>query len=700
MRPEILFPLFQDVMTLTGVGPRAAQALEKLSGRRLVDMCWLLPQGLIDRQHRPPLAMLRNGEIATLQVQVVEHRPPHRRHLPYRVLCRDDTGELELVFFRPRPQYLRACLPPGETRFVSGQVGFYRNRAQMHHPDYIVEPDRLAQLPLLEPVYPSALNAGPRLLRKAIAAALKQVPDLPEWRDRERLRARGWPAWHEALARAHAPQTPADLEPTAPARMRLAYDELLANQLALAIGRAHQGKRRGRAFADGGGLQARCRQSLPYRLTAAQRRVVEEINADMAAPHPMLRLLQGDVGSGKTIVAFLAMLRAVACGAQAAFMAPTELLARQQHAYFAPLCQVLGLQADLLIGRSRLAGGAATLQELEQGRSNILVGTHALFQERVRFHDLGLVVIDEQHRFGVHQKLQLSSKAKEDVDMLVMTATPIPRTLTMTVYGYMEVSRLDESPPGRLPVATRIVPLERIGDVVRRLQGAIAAGARAYWVCPLVEEGSDEMQRPEDRRSAARERHLWLREHFGERVGLVHGRMKGKEKDAVMQAFQRGELDVLVATTVVEVGIDVAEASIMVIEQAEQFGLAQLHQLRGRVGRGQARSSCLLLYREPLSDMASRRLQLLRETEDGFRIAEEDLRLRGPGELLGTRQSGAPDFRLAHPWYHQELLPEALEEAKAILAGNPRLEGERGAALRVLLYLFGRDEAIRYFRSG
>jgi ATP-dependent DNA helicase RecG len=475
----------------------------------------------------------------------------------------------------------------------------------------------------------------------------------------------------------------------------VAYDELLANQLALAVIRARLKRRAGRKLAARGTIRTAVLAALPFALTGAQQRALGEIDADLSSEHRMLRLLQGDVGSGKTVVALLAMAAAVEAGAQAALMAPTELLARQHLATIKAFGDGAGLRIALLTGRERGKERSALVEALQDGRIDILIGTHALFQEHIVFKDLGLVVIDEQHRFGVHQRLALQAKGSgTGAELLVMTATPIPRTLLLTSYGDMEVSRLDEKPPGRKPIATRIVPLERTGEVISGVERAINNGAQVYWVCPLVAE-SEALDI-----AAAEERYAELSARFGKTVGLVHGRLAGKDKDRVMADFVSGALSVLVSTTVIEVGVDVPNASIMIIEHAERFGLAQLHQLRGRVGRGAAESSCVLLYRQPLSETARERLNVMRRTEDGFVIAEEDLRLRGGGELLGTRQSGLPEFRVSTLPEHQALLEAARDEARLRLARDPNLKGEHAEALKLLLYLFERDDAIKLMRAG
>jgi ATP-dependent DNA helicase RecG len=407
----------------------------------------------------------------------------------------------------------------------------------------------------------------------------------------------------------------------------------------------------------------------------------------------MLRLLQGDVGSGKTVVALLAMARAVEAGGQAALMAPTEILARQHLATVAPLAERAGLRTAILTGREKGRERSDTLAGLADGSIDIVIGTHALFQEAVTFQNLAFAVVDEQHRFGVHQRLAMTAKG-DAPDMLVMTATPIPRTLVLTAFGDMDVSKLTEKPAGRQPVRTVTLPMERLSELVGRIRDAVTEGQKIYWICPLVEESE------EAKLMSAQERYDALKPVFGDRLGLVHGRMKGADKDAAMRAFKEGETRVLVATTVIEVGVDVPDATIMVIEHAERFGLAQLHQLRGRVGRGSKPSSCVLLYKEPLSETATRRLSVMRETEDGFVIAEEDLKLRGEGELLGTRQSGTPGFQVARIEFHADLLEAARDEARLILSRDPDLQSERGEALRLLLYLFGRDEAVRLLRAG
>ena len=693
MRPDILFPLFAPVTTLPGVGPRIGKTIETLAGTQVVDLLWHLPSGLIDRRYAPKIAAAQIGAIATMTVRIEAHSPPRTKRLPYRVHCSDDTGALDLVFFHAQPDYLERTLPVGASRVVSGKLEEYQGVLQMTHPDHIGSAEELARMQAVEPVYPLTAGLTPRPLGRAVRAALEHAPELPEWNDPAWLRRQGWPPWKAALAAVHAPQSEADLASSHPARTRLAYDELLANQLALTLLRARQRRLPGRAVRGDGRLREKALAALPYTLTGGQTEVLAEIAADMASSARMLRLLQGDVGSGKTVVAFLAMLNAVESGAQAAIMAPTEILARQHFATIAPLAEAVGIGATVLTGRDKGKAREAALGALASGETAIAVGTHALFQDGVEFRDLAFAVIDEQHRFGVHQRLSLAAKGYA-IDVLVMTATPIPRTLMMTAYGDLDISRLMDKPAGRPPVDTRALPLARLDEVAARLDGAIAGGARIYWVCPLVND-SEAVDL-----AAATARRAALAERFGDRVGLVHGRMKGREKDAVMARFAAGDIDILVATTVIEIGVDVPAATAMVIEHAERFGLAQLHQLRGRVGRGERPASCLLLSGTPLGDAARARIEVMRETDDGFRIAEEDLRLRGPGEVLGARQSGVPDFRLADLAVHADLLGVARDDALLIVERDPELETPRGEALRTLLYLFEQDAAVRTARSG
>jgi len=693
LRPEILYPLFAEIASLPGVGPRTRPAFERLAGPHVVDLCWHLPSGIVDRRYAPKATEAQPGRVATLTVRVAEHVPPSHKRQPYKVRCHDDSGALDLVFFHAKPDYLRRVLPEGETRVVSGKIERFHGWPQITHPDHIGTVAELATLQSVEPVYPLTAGLTQKMVAKAVRAALERAPELPEWLD-SAFRARNdWPAWREALMAAHAPRGEDDLSEMAPPRQRLAYDELLANQLALSLVRRQQVRLKGRAIQGDGHLRNQAVAALPFDLTNSQRRAVAEILDDMAAPHRMLRLLQGDVGSGKTVVALLAMLTAVEAGCQAVLMAPTEILARQHYATIRPLADAAGVNVVLLTGRDKGRERQAVLEELASGRARLAVGTHALFQEDVAFQDLGLAVIDEQHRFGVHQRMSLQSKGR-GVDVLVMTATPIPRTLMLTSYGDMEASRLTEKPAGRQPVDTRTVSLDRLDQVVDAVARALDQGHKAYWVCPLVDESENSDM------AAAEKRYAALKERFGPRVGLVHGRMKAADKDRVMAAFKDGEVDLLVATTVIEVGVDVPAATVMVIEHAERFGLAQLHQLRGRIGRGSRRGTCLLLYQGPLGETARARLRTLRETDDGFRIAEEDLRLRGAGELLGTRQSGFPEFRLADLAVHGELLAAARDDARLVLERDPELQDERGRALRVLLYLFERDAAVRYLRAG
>ena len=621
------------------------------------------------------------------------HEPGLRSRAPFKVLVEDETGDVELVFFLANHEWVRSRLPVGAKRWISGKLELWDGRRQIVHPDRVMSAEELARLPSVEPIYGLTEGLYQRTVARATEAALKRLPKLPEWIAAEGLARLNLPGFAEALGRMHRPQKPEDLDPAGPAMTRLAFDELIANQLALLLMRARMRVIPGRAHAAEGALGRRLEAALPFSLTRAQRQAIDEIRADLRAEKRMIRLLQGDVGSGKTVVALLAMAEVVEAGRQAAMMAPTEVLARQHYERMAPLTDKVGLRIGLMTGRDKPAERRDSLAALAGGAIDIAVGTHALFQESVAFADLGLAVVDEQHRFGVRQRLALTSKG-ESVDLLVMTATPIPRSLVLAYFGDMDVSALREKPPGRRPVETRVMPIERLDEVVDAMRRALRAGARAYWICPLVEE-SEALDV-----AAAEERAEALRSVFGDAVGLVHGRMAGVDKDASMEKFQRGETKILVATTVVEVGVDVPEATIMIVEHAERFGLAQLHQLRGRVGRGGERSSCLLLYKAPLGEAARARLETLRATEDGFRIAEEDLRLRGEGDVLGLRQAGAPGFRFARLDVHAGLLGEAREEARAALARDERLRGEESRGHRLLLHLFERDEAAKLLEAG
>ncbi len=700
MRPNVLNPLFAPLSALRGVGPKLEKLFARLLRRdgeppRVADLLFHLPTGFVDRRNQPKLSEVVPDTVVTVAVTVDRHGPPppNRPRVPYNIEASDDTNTLTITYFNARRDYLEKLLPVGALRYVSGTATLYDGHLQMVHPDRVVDAEGFAKLPLIDPVYPLTEGLHPIQIRKAIDLALERVPKLPEWQDAAWLNRNGYPTFAEALARLHRPAAPDDLKPDGAAWSRLAYDELLASQLALALLRAHMRTRAGRGSAAEGRLRERIIKTLPYSLTPSQRRAITDIVADLAQPQRMLRLLHGDVGSGKTVVALIAAAHVIEAGPQAAFMAPTEILARQHFATIAPLAKAAGIRLAILTGRERGREREDILTGLARGEIDLVVGTHALFQENVAFHDLALAIVDEQHRFGVHQRLALTRKG-DAVDLLVLTATPIPRTLVLTYFGDMDISELREKPAGRQKVDTHAVPLSRLAEVIDAVARALDDGRRVYWVCPLVEE-SESVDL-----AAAEERYASLQKRFGDAVDLVHGKMRGVEKDRAMERFAVGETRLLVATTVIEVGVDVPEATVMVIEHAERFGLAQLHQLRGRVGRGAERSTCLLLYKPPLGITAKARLAILRETDDGFRIAEEDLRLRGEGDVLGTRQSGEPGFRIARIEFHGKLLGAARDDATLMLSCDPRLTSERGEALRHLLYLFAREEAIGLLRAG
>ena len=692
-RPEVLWPLFGAIDTLDGVGPKTAKAFAGLKVVHPRDLLFTLPTGGIDRALRASVLDVTPPAFATVEVTVRRIVPAARKGGPSRVFVEDARTGWTLVFFHVRGDWLEKQFPIGARRAVSGKLELFDGQAQMVHPDHVLRPEEVDDLPIYEPVYPLAAGLTQKTVARAARSALARVRPLPEWIEPSLKAKEAWPDWKQALDGAHRPAGPMDLSPECPSRRRLAYDELLSHQLTLAIGRRHQRARKGRESRGSGTLQARVLDALPYRPTGAQLRAIAEIAGDMETPRRMNRLLQGDVGSGKTLVALMSLLIAVEAGGQGVMMAPTEILARQHMESLVPLARMAGVRIELLTGRDKGVGRQEKLSDLAAGRIEILVGTHAVFQEEVEFRDLRLAVVDEQHRFGVRERLRLGEKGQL-ADVLVMTATPIPRSLSLAQYGDMEVSVLDEKPAGRQPIRTALIDEARMDEVIERLRRAVAEGRRAYWVCPLVEE-SEVVDM-----TAARQRFETLRAALGPKVGLVHGQLPPAEKDAAMRDFAAGRTQILVATTVIEVGVDVPEATIMVIEHAESFGLAQLHQLRGRVGRGSEASTCLLLFRGPLSETGRRRLEIMRETEDGFRIAEEDLAIRGAGDVIGTAQSGLPRFRIADLERQVGLMQIAHDDARLLLETDPKLESQRGKAARTLLWLMERDKAIRLLRVG
>lgn len=694
-RPAALFPLFAALETLPGVGPKTAEAFAAQGIGSPRDLLFRLPQNGHDRRLRETVRNTPPGSIATVEVTVGAHRKPTKSGQPYRVDVEDSQIGFQLVFFHSRAGYLKDLLPVGSRRIVSGKIDLFDNIVQMAHPDHVLPVEEAAQIPPFEPVYPLGAGITARVMTQAVTASLSRLPEqITEWLDPALIAREAWPAFGTALRKAHTPSNTGDLSPATAARQRLAYDEFFAHQLMLGLARHHRERQAGQSNTGDGRLRAQVLEGLPYAPTGAQSRAVSEIEIDMADTTRMYRLLQGDVGAGKTLVALMSLLIAVEAGGQGALMAPTEILARQHGENLRALLQDVPVRIETFLGADSARVRSEKQASLAAGEIDIAVGTHALYQEAVRFHDLRLAVIDEQHRFGVRERQQLKDKGLES-DVLVMTATPIPRSLALSVFGDMALSILDEKPPGRKPIKTALIADERLSDVVAHLKDAVAAGRQAYWVCPLVHESelTDLV--------AAEDRAAHLRRALGDtRVALVHGQMPTEAKEAEMSAFRDGVRSVLVATTAIEVGVDVPNASIMVIERAESFGLAQLHQLRGRVGRGSAESTCLLMYREPLSEAARHRLALLRETEDGFRIAEEDLAMRGAGDVLGTAQSGLPKFRMADAESQTGLMMTARRDALAFLTQDPGLTSQRGEACRVLLDLMDHGQALGFLTTG
>ena len=693
MRPEILNPLFCSIDTLKGIGDKYLKLVANLiGGSKIVNILWHLPYQIIDRSYNVKLLNVEAGRVWTGIVTVTQHLEPKTKKQPYRVICDDETGDITLNFFKYYDNTIKKQLPLGQKRLISGKTEWFNGQLQMSHPDYITEPENIQKIKKTEPVYPLSAGVTNKMMLFYVAQSLERLPVLPEWCDENFIKQNNFGSFNEALKKAHNPMCVDDLSPLSSVRKRLAYDELLANQLSLAIARMRQKKKNGRIISGDGRLRQKLTQNLGFDLTNAQKKVLEDIYQDQKSDYQGLRLVQGDVGSGKTVVAMFAMLNAVESGAQAAIMAPTEILAKQHFETLSGWGNITGVKTALLTSKIKGKKRAEILNNLKNGEIDILIGTHALFTDDVTFKDLGFVVVDEQHRFGVEQRLKLSLKGNNP-DIVVMTATPIPRTLVLTRFGDMDYSKIDELPKGRKPVDTRIIPISKIGEVVAALKRKIDNGARAYWVCPLIEESE------KSDLAAAMARFEELKALFGDCVGLVHGKMKEKEKDAVMERFKKGEITILVSTTVIEVGVNVEEATLMIIERAERFGLSQLHQLRGRIKRGCEAGNCLLLYGYPLSDTSRERLNVMKACEDGFLIAEKDLDLRGGGEILGTKQSGFEEFMLANLEFHKDLLYTAYKDAQLILNQDPELKTPRGEALRVLLYLFEKDKDFKTYKA-
>ena len=703
MRPEILFPVFANITSLPGVGPKTKAHYERLTGGgRIIDLLYHRPIAIIDRRKMPPLYQMQHGDVITAVVKVDQHIPPKNKSSPYKIICSNATGGITLVFFNAYADYLHSNLPIGQVRVISGRAETFGGSLQMPHPDYIVPEARINEVLRIEPIYPLTSGLSMRVIGKTINEAIKKTPNLPEWIAPEMLEKNNWRSWKDSITVLHNPREEAEIAIQGNILRRLAYDEILVHQLALKLNRKLLHSKKGRAIKGDGILRKILLDKLPFALTEGQKEVIKEINADQESENRMARLLQGDVGSGKTVVALFAALNAVEAGTQAVIMAPTEILAGQHYKWIEGLLQGMkgirekdsspsplnplfpsSLGAALLTGSTKPKEREEILAKLKNGEINIVIGTHALFQDKVEFDNLGLVVIDEQHRFGVKQRAALAEKGN-NCDILIMTATPIPRSLTMAIYGDMECSRLTEKPSGRKTIDTRVMPSNKIGDIVEGLKRVIEKGEKIYWICPLVEESEKSELAAVDERFSA------FKRIFGDKVGVVHGRMKGDERAKTMLEFKEGNIDILVATTVIEVGVDVPDATTIIIEHAERFGLSQLHQLRGRVGRNDKQSTCILLY-YGLGEVAKQRLSIMRESNDGFRLAEEDLKIRGGGDIMGEKQSGLPSFKIANLYEHSDLFQAAGRDAATHLEADPYFKSERGRALRLLFHIFEYD---------
>ncbi len=694
MRSNKINPLFSPILSLSGIGPKLDVLFQRLVGPRLVHLLWHLPYNIIKRKFINNIIEAEINSLITFKVDVIKHKPSYfSSKAPYKISCLCGDTPVTLVFFYARQPYIKTVLPEGESRFISGKLEYFKNTYQITHPSHIVEIDKLNTLKNIEPVYSLTAGLTHNIYIKTIDKILQKIPDLEEWIDEKIINKYFFNDWKNSLLKSHQPTSKDDLMESNIYRKRLAYDELLAHQLAIAIIRNYNQKTKGIKFNQNLNLVFKCINNLPFKLTQSQKKAWKEIFEDLTSPHQMIRLLQGDTGSGKTVIALLSLIHAIDSSYQGVLMAPTSILAQQHFNNLSTILKPLNINILLLTGKDTGNSRLEKLSLIKTGEAQIIIGTHALIQDDVSYHSIGLVVCDESHRFGVFQRLSLTNKGKKP-NVLTMSGTPIPRTLALAAYGNIDQSRLTEKPEGRIPINTKSIPISKVNDLINRLTNKIETNEKIYWVCSLVEE-SEELDL-----QAATKRFESLNRKFKGKVLLIHGQLKEKEKENVMKKFQNEDYSILVATTVIEVGVDVPLATTMIIENAERFGLSSLHQIRGRIGRNNMPANCILLFKENIGELAKKRIAKMKETNDGFEIAEHDSLLRGEGDRIGKKQSGQPSFLIADLAFDKELLEDARKTVEFISNNDPKLENENGLRLRNLLHLFEKDVAIKTLLAG
>ena len=649
--------LFQNVSILDGVGTKTIKLLKKKEIEKISDLLWNFPQGFTDRSNLQTLDKLEIGKITTIKVKVVKYNFPRIRNLPNKVICEDKNGKIDIIFFNSREGYIRKILPLNTSVIISGKINYFKKKYQITNPAYIVPINKEDYVNKIIPKYSLTEGLTEKIYRKLIEQVLKNITDLTEWHNDKILKKIGNVGWSQSIFNVHQ-----DKENNFNSKFhrRLAYDEILANLLVLSQARKRIKKFKKIKKRFNNHLSNKLIKNFNFELTKNQVSIIKEINSDLQSEYKMFRLLQGDVGSGKTIVSLIAAANVIKSNWQVALMAPTEILAKQHYNLACKIFKSTNINIKFLSGNSDSKQKKLIQENLINGKINFLIGTHALFQKNIQFKNLGLVIIDEQHKFGVRQRIELSNKGGKNCDILLMSATPIPRTLVLAVYGDMDISRLIEKPMYRKDIITLSKPEEKIDEILIFIKKQIKNGNQVFWVCPLIEE-SKKLDY-----SAAVEKYNHLMKNFTNKVGLIHGGLEKEKKNKVLNDFLNKSIDILVSTTVIEVGIDFPNANVIIIENSNKFGLSQLHQLRGRVGRGINQGTCILLYKKNLSGSAKKRIKILKSSNDGFFIAEEDMKLRGFGDILGYQQSGIKDFKLADPIQHQDLFKIAEEDIKSI----------------------------------